>query len=381
MKMITMTRVWVYRSGAAALVIMFLMSVARFYHPGTGFTALLAMPAGHEYETPTFRAVAHHDNPAWASYDGQFYVQLALDPLLRDPATDHAMNLAPFRARRILFSWTAYVLGFGRPSWVIEIYARQNVACWLLLAVLLTRWIPLTSMRGLTVWTACLFAHGMMWSVRFALLDGPSLLLIGLAVVAIERGYPLLSALVTGISALGRETNLLITVAQPIPANARQWMRLAIAVMPLLIWYDYLRSIYRSTLLAGTDALVLPGTAIAQVWRSSYIALTHGGVFSGDALIFCLLFALAVQAVYVLARPEYLAPWWRIAVAYAVLMFVVDRELAQPVTGAITRVLLPMTVGFNILLLSEQRNSRFWPWFAAGNLHLLPAVHVMPLLG
>jgi hypothetical protein len=76
-----------YRGGAAAFVIIFLTSVARFYHQGTGFTALLAMPAGHEYETPAFRAVPHYDYPAWASYDGQFYVQLALDPLLRDPAT------------------------------------------------------------------------------------------------------------------------------------------------------------------------------------------------------------------------------------------------------------------------------------------------------
>jgi hypothetical protein len=374
-----------YRGGAAALVIIFLTSVARFYHQGTGFTALLAMPAGHEYETPAFRAVPHYENPAWASYDGQFYVQLALDPLLRDPATDHAMDLAPFRARRILFSWTAYLLGAGRPRWVVEIYALQNVVCWLVLAALLTRWIPLTSIRGLAIWTACLFAHGMMWSVRFALLDAPSLLLSALAVVAIERGHPLLSALVTGVSALGRETNLLVTVAQPVPTNGRQWVRLAVAaavaLMPLLIWYDYLRSIYRSTLLAGTDSLVLPGTGIGQVWGRSFIAVTRNGLLSADAPIFGILFALATQAVYVIARREYALPWWRIAVAYAMLMFVVDRDLAHPLTGAITRVLLPMTVGFNILLMSEQRNSRFWPWFAAGNLHLLPAVHVMPLLG
>jgi hypothetical protein len=34
-------------------------------------------------------------------------------------------------------------------------------------------------------------------------------------------------------------------------------------------------------------------------------------------------------------------------------------------------VLLPLTVGFNILLASEARPTRFWPWFVAGNLHLL----------
>jgi hypothetical protein len=44
------------------------------------------------------------------------------------------------------------------------------------------------------------------------------------------------------------------------------------------------------------------------------------------------------------------------------------------------RVLLPLTVGFNILLATEARPARFWTWFVAGNLHLLSALRVMPLV-
>jgi hypothetical protein len=62
------------------------------------------------------------------------------------------------------------------------------------------------------------------------------------------------------------------------------------------------------------------------------------------------------------------------------LMLLLDPVLANPHTGAITRVLLPLTVGFNILLAGEPRPSRFWPWFVIGNLHLLAGVGVMPLL-
>jgi len=76
------------------------------------------------------------------------------------------MDLAPFRAQCILFSWTAYMLGFGRPAWIIEAYAIQNVVCWLLLAWLLVRWIPPSSGRGLALWTACLFSHGVLDVVR-----------------------------------------------------------------------------------------------------------------------------------------------------------------------------------------------------------------------
>src|SRR4029453_7028429 len=117
-----------------------------------------------------------------------------LDPLCRDPRVDRAIDLPAFRARRILFSWTAYALGLGRPFWIIQVYALQNVVCWLLLAWFLCGWIPPVSGRGLALWTACLFSHGALWSVRFALLDVPSLLLIACAVRAVEAPRPLISA-------------------------------------------------------------------------------------------------------------------------------------------------------------------------------------------
>jgi hypothetical protein len=373
-----------YRGVAGALVILFLASVAKFYHPGTGFTSFIAFPAGHEHVSTAMRDVPHfhfeHD-----TYDGQFYAHRALDPLVRDAAYDHAMDLAPYRARRILFSWTAYVLGLGRPAWILEAYALQNVAAWLILAALLTRWIPLTSVRGLALWAACLFSHGVLWSVRFALLDVPSLLLIGLAIVAVEKNRPIVAACITGVAGLGRETNILASAAQPIPRDGRSVIRLAlalaIAVAPLLLWLDYLRSIYRSTVLSGTNQLTLPGTALAETWRNVIVEQipTHGW-FSIQGLWLWLLFALAVQGCYVILRHEHRMPWWRVALAYAALMLLLDRDLANPNTGALTRVLLPLTVGFNILLTSERSAKRFWLWFVAGNTHLVLARTVMPLV-
>lgn len=330
------------------------------------------------------REVPHFDYPPWASYDGQFYAQRALDPLCRDPLVDRAMDLAPFRARRILLSWTAYALGLGRPAWIIEVYAVQNVVCWLVLAWLLARWIPPTSGRGLALWTACLFSHGVLWSVRFALLDVPSLVLTVCAVWAVEQERPLLSAAIVGIAGLARETNVLVVAAQPFPRDRGAWMRLgaavALAAIPLLLWEDYLRSIYRSTIFAGADTLMAPGTALTARWMQALGAVRAGGLFSGDGRAFAMLSSLVVQAVYVLVRREYRSAWWRVTVPYVVLMLLLDRVLADPHTGAITRVLLPLTVGFNILLAAESRPAPFWSWFAAGNLHLLSALTVMPVL-
>ena len=209
----------VYRGMALALVAIFLASVARFYHPTTGFTALIAFPDGNDSEAPALRDLPHERVPPWASYDGQFYAQRALDPLARDPRVDRAMDLAPYRARRILFSWTAYVMGLGRPAWILEAFALQNVAAWLILAILMTRWLPLRSGRHLALWTACLFSHGLLWSVRFALLDGPSLVLTALAIVAAERERWILSACIVGVNGLGRETNVLGIFAQAFPVR------------------------------------------------------------------------------------------------------------------------------------------------------------------
>jgi len=141
-------------------VAIFLASIARFYHRDTGFTALIGFPEGRTFKAPALLATPHYQYPAWASYDGQFYAQRALDPFVRDAEIDRAMDLAPFRARRILFSWTAYLAGLGKPAWILEAFALQNVVAWLLLAALLTRWMSPHTPRGLALWCACLLSHG-----------------------------------------------------------------------------------------------------------------------------------------------------------------------------------------------------------------------------
>src|SRR5689334_21492255 len=114
-----------YRCMALGLVIPFLWGMTRFYHPGYGFTALIGFPTAGPTEPPALQAIPHYQS-SLASYDGQFYAQRALDPLLRDASIDRGKDLAPFRARRILFSWTAYLLGLGRPAWILDAYALQN---------------------------------------------------------------------------------------------------------------------------------------------------------------------------------------------------------------------------------------------------------------
>src|SRR6185436_5586163 len=177
-------RLW--QTLALLLCAVFLAWVARFYHPGVGFTALLVIPRGHDFEIPALQQLPHYEYPAGVAYDGAMYAQLAMVPLLEDPAIDRALDAPSYRARRILFCWTAWALGLGQPRWILQAYALQNVLCWLVLAWLVTRWLRPDHPKGLALWTAAMFAQGLLTSVRLALLDGPSLLLLACAAAAAE---------------------------------------------------------------------------------------------------------------------------------------------------------------------------------------------------
>ena len=223
-----------------------------------------AFPTGTIPKRRRIRDMPHYQYPPWASYDGQFYAQRALDPLVaRSADVDRAMDLAPFRARRILFSWTAYVLGLGRPAWILEAYRAPErrrlvdpgVAADALAALALR---PRTCALG-----------------RLPLFTRPSL--VGpvrasgrpepaphgaVPFSAAEASARLLSAFVAGVNGLGRETNVLGVLRAAISLVATRLASTACAavslVLPLLLWEDYLHSIYRSTIFAGGDQLRRP---------------------------------------------------------------------------------------------------------------------------
>ncbi|HXW05213.1 MAG TPA: hypothetical protein VD833_08275 [Vicinamibacterales bacterium] len=363
------------RACAWALIALFLASIGRLYHPVYGFTGLIAFPAGMGREHPALRAVPHRKYPPGYTYDGQFYAQLALEPLLRDPAIDGALDQPPYRARRILFSWSAHLLGFGRPAWVLTAYALQNVVAWLLLAWLLTRWLPVGSPRTLALWAACLFSHGLLWSVRFSLLDGPSLLLLAWGAALAERGGTWSVGAILGAAGLGRETNVLGAVMLPLPRELRGWVRtlgaLALVVLPLLLWQDYLWSIYRHWSFAGGDQIAGPLVGYLKSWRDSFQLITDAGATLAAMSQLLVVVSLTTQLAYLVWSRDIHHPWWRLALVFGVLMLLVDPVVWMGLPGAITRVVLPLTVGFNVLLSRAGRG--FWLWYLAGNLHLLLA--------
>jgi hypothetical protein len=359
-----------------ALVAIFLAWFASFHRPGLGFTDVLYFGEhGAETRVERMRDVPVSVHPG-VGYDGQFYVQLAVDPLLRDPSIDTALDAPAFRARRILFSWTAWLLGLGRPAWIVQAYAVQNVLCWLVFAAWLRWRQSADTLEDLAVWIACLFAPGMLDSTRLALIDGPSLLVVAVGVEAIERGRVWIGSAILGAAGLARETNLLAGVTiLPRHITARDAMRClaaaALIVVPSLVWFDYLHAIYRSTVTQGLDQLSMPFTAYRDAWSQSLRVARRGGLFSARALPWLAIVGITVQAVSLLVIHRWRSAWWRLGIAFVALMFVIKPEIWL---GAYARVLLPLTVAFN---LSLPRDHRFWPIFLAGNLGLATSVRLL----
>jgi hypothetical protein len=359
--------------------LVFLVSIARFYDDRYGFTSLIGFGSRFaSRNVDAVKALPHHVYRRSAGYDGQFYAQMATDPLLRNPATDRAMDDMPLRARRILFAWTAYIAGVGRPWWILQAYALQNVLSWIVLSVLLLRWFEPGNRRKTALWMATLFNGGLIWSVRFALLDGPSLLLIALAVMALERGRSWIASSVLGIASLGRETNLLAaSILAPSrwswSAAAKSAMQVVVVMVPLVIWFDYLYSLYRDRIYTSGSTISLPFAGLA--WKAGIVwtdAAARGlrAFATASALT---LASVMVQSVYVLARPAWRNPWWRLAVAYVTLLPFLGWPLWDGEPGTVARVMIPLALAFNVLLRDCRESRSFWPLLIGGNLTVLYA--------
>ena len=366
-----------------AAAVLFIVSIARLYEPDTGLTALIRFgDALEERKLPSVRAVPHHVEEDSLGYDGQFYAQLAVDPLLRDPGIGEALDNPLYRARRILFSWTAYLFGLGQPRWILRAYAVQYVVLWLVLAWVLCRWFPPTSFRNLCLWFGCMFSHGMVSSVTSALPDAAGLLLLALSVLAMERGRTAHAAGIVGIASLAKEVNLLWTTVLLVPGGLNRqgwrepWLWGLLVAGPLSAWMLYLLAgdVGGNLGLRGVRNLGVPFAGYVQRWSVLLPDLHDLGSNGNVRLALLALLGLTTQAAVLLCVREWRNAWWRTGVVSVVLMVFLGSAVWEGHPLAVTRVLLPMTFAFNAVL---PRNAWFWPLFAVGNLSVLPALETL----
>ena len=358
-----------------ALIGLFLWNASQFYLPGKGFTYLIEFgQLEHDRYLPEVRAINHYELEDSHGYDSQWYAQIAMDPHLRDKRLRPAVDSLPYRARRILFCWTAWALAGGAPTGALEVYAVQNIVCWLILALLLFRWFPPVNWGNVFRWAGVMFSFGLCISVRGALVDGPSLLLIALGMTLMELGWGWCSAILLGISGLGKETNVLAAAGLgPFPPrNRKEWgeliLRGLIVILPLFVWLSFIDRWLGKGNDVGIRNFGPPFSSFIEKWIN---VITRAGSDTPDPFnkwSAVSLIALLTQALFFILVPRRDNPWWRIAIAYSVLMIFLGNAVWEGYPGAASRVLLPMMLCFNILV---PRGRKWWVVLLLGNLTML----------
>lgn len=359
---------------SVACVAWFAWAVSGFYAPGEGFTSLVAFGEKRSAQyIPELRATTFHVEPDSHGYDAQYYAQLAMQPALSDPDLRPAIDNLPYRARRILFCWTAYAAAWGDPVRALHIYAVQNIVAWFLLAWLLLRWFPATSWNNTLRWAAVMFTSGLIVSVRCSLVDGPSLLLLACGMVLLEKGATWSSAALLGIAGMGKETNLLAGAVH-FPSRftdtagwAKAIGRGVLLIAPLAAWLVYVHLTLGPAGGLGSRNFDWPFAGYIHKWRETWdwYQSGHVGLARGSV---AMLIALTVQWLFFAFRPRWSDPWWRLGAAYALLMAVLGTAVWEGFPGAAARVLLPMTFAFNVFV---PRGRRWLPLLIAGNLLVL----------
>ena len=375
-------RAWI--AGYLIVLAAFLVTVATYYHRDSGFTAFIEFPIqNHEREIPAVRGAPHYDHSDSGGYDGQFYAQLAVEPLLKDRALDTALDTPPYRARRILMPWASYAAGLGRPAAVLQAYALHAVVAWLLLAWLIVQWIPPTSGRNFVLAATAMLAHGPLMSVRYAMPDLAAAALIALAVLAAERGRWLASAIVLGAAGLTRDTALsaVAIFAGLLRRSMVSWVHAAVlvvvAVAPLLVWFDYIYSIYRSTSLMGSDHFVAPLSSLW--WKSAAIgAAARDGlaaVVIDDVTALTAFLAQGGWLVWRAVRHRDASPWILTGLGFLALAVMTDPPIWEGSPGAYPRVFMPVMLAAHVTLARSTR--RLWWLVALIGLDVVPGVRTL----
>lgn len=189
---------------------------------------------------------AHLKAGSWG-YDGQFYYQIARDPL----GAGRFMDNAPYRYQHLLYPLLAWLLSLGQTSLVPYTLLLINLLAIIGGVEIVAR---LLSKNGLSPWFSLALGlyYGLAVGLTFDTTEPFTCLLLALGIWELEKKQWLLSALWMGLATLSRETAVLFPLCLAISLVwNHQWKEallfFALGVLPLLIFLGVLAMIFRQT--------------------------------------------------------------------------------------------------------------------------------------
>ncbi len=358
--------------------LLFAALVLAKFSPQTGFTSLIRFgETWQDRRLSAMKPLPVATVPKSNGYDGQFYAQVALDPLLRSPELERVLDAPAYRARRVLVPAAAALVGLGSPWRTLQIYALLNVVCWFALGWLLRASIDTMDWIGFARWAGCMFSMGVLDSVRQSLIDLPALLLLSLAIRAYAQSRATRPTLLLALGNLAKESTLVGTVALYgdglVVSTRRNRSLFAIfaAAVPLGVWSLYvLHRFSGSSASEGLGNFTWPFLGLLTEAKLCLHELLAGNFDGRFAFGLLAIVGLLIQAIVLWRTPQFKSPWWRVGAAYSLLLPFLGLWVWSGYWAA-CRVVLPLTVAFNLLLPAKRS---FWPLWTIGNLTLLHAI-------
>lgn len=346
------------------------------YEAGNGFLSMIYF--GERFEPRQLPEVQAIGPPATSAlgYDGQFYAQMAIDPSLQHPGMRLSIDSGFWRGKRIGLSAIAYTLGLGQPQRILQVYALLNFGFWLGLLALLVRRFNLHRLRTKLMVAAILLSSGALISIDRALIDLPALF-FSLLPVLLSMSWAG-AALLFAFAILTKETAALSAPAvlwiYRAPYARLIKTALIIGLIPIC-WYIYVIQLGGLPKRQTATNLLLPFEALVAKFGVAALhlqALTGAGQPRLDALsqaLFELLapFSFLVQAAYFFVRYSLRDKYWLFGIGFALLFCLLGAPIWFEQVGY-TRILLPLTAAFNLLIHQREHHRAYLLWWITGNL-------------
>lgn len=219
---------------------------------------------GSQTNLPGAVAQGAFRNPDPLGYDGQYYLILAHDPLLRQGAATY-LDAPLLRARRILVPAAAWMLAAGRPRFIGGAYVFVILAFifagtyWLSLIFMFQGRNPAWGLCFLAVPPVLIAVDSMTIDVALAALTA------GFAWHLSTRRVPALWVILAA-AGLVRETGLLLAAACVLASlYQKDWRKAALwatAALPAFCWYGYLHAVLP---VGGAPQPVVPNWMIPKL--------------------------------------------------------------------------------------------------------------------
>jgi hypothetical protein len=373
---------WVQVAWLVVICLFVTRLVIHQYQPKDGFLQMICF--GTKFQPRELSEIRYADitRGSVGGYDGQFYAQIALDPLLHRITGTPVLDAPRYRAERPVLPMLSYLLGLGKTTYILQIYAVLNLLFWYILLAGLLGYLKAESMRDYLCISAVMLGYGPLASILRALTDLPAMT-FGFFGLTIDG---LLGSALIACAILTKPSSLLFAIphlSTSFSKELRYLYRWAIILLIPAAWMLYIigRTPPEGNPLTNFD---WPGVDVTNQIITYIKSLAQYPVGNhpamqvlSSAFNLASIFSLLIQVLYFAWHFNFRSTWWWIGTGFSVLfIFLSHAVMVEPV--AFVRVLFPLTLAFNLCLRNETRGV-YTLYFFPGNV-ALSWIWLSPLL-